>query len=55
MSLTLGLLGRDFGENRNDCPGYCNMTYTAETFDKIDECECICTAGYTGINCTVIN
>lgn len=31
------------------------MTYTAETFDKIDECECICTAGYTGINCTVIN
>lgn len=29
------------------------MTFTAGTVDKIDECECICMAGYTGINCTV--
>lgn len=48
------LLGKDFGEDPNDCPGSCNMTYTGETFDKIDDCECVCIAGYTGIYCTVI-
>lgn len=29
------------------------MTYTERTVDKIDECECICKAGYTGTNCMV--
>lgn len=48
------LSGIDFGMNPNDCPGSCNMTYTADTFDKFNECECICIDGYTGVNCTVI-
>lgn len=30
------------------------MTYTADTFDKFNECECVCIDGYTGVNCTVI-
>lgn len=48
------LSGIDFGMNPNDCPGSCNMTYTADTFDKFNECECVCIDGYTGVNCTVI-
>lgn len=47
------VLGKDCEKNITDCPGSCNMMYTAGTVDKIDECECICMAGYTGINCTV--
>eukprot|EP00105_Crassostrea_gigas_P030833 XP_011453294.1 PREDICTED: uncharacterized protein LOC105346438 isoform X1 [Crassostrea gigas] len=45
----------DFGMNPNDCPGSCNMTYTADTFDKFNECECVCIDGYTGVNCTEKN